>query len=269
MRSRLKRGLFTVLTVVCAVGAVYFGTMYWKIQKEYHQGEADLKLVGEIRGEAPRILSEEQKNAMDEASRRAEEEREIEEKREGYERLKTQNQDMIGWVRVEGSPIDYPVMQTPEEPDYYLRRGFDHKYSVYGMVYMDAACDLDGDCNNYILYGHHMKNGTMFASLEKYTSEDYYKEHPYLTFDTLEETGTYEIVGAFKLMADQVDADFAYKLAAQTEQDYDGLLRYIKENGFYDTGVTARWPEQLVTLATCEYTQKNGRLIVVARKIDR
>lgn len=270
MRNGLKRGICVVLAAVFAVSAVYFGMMFWRTKQEYRQGDEDLELIREIRAEAQEPLAEEPEEAedrtVDEASRRAAQENARREKKAGYERLKVQNQDMIGWIRIDGTVIDYPVMQTPEEPDYYLRRGFDERYSVYGMIYMDASCRLEDSCANYILYGHHMKNGTMFASLEEYISEAYWKEHPELEFDTLEEEGTYEILGAFKLPVSQMNVDFAYKLAAGTKEDYNQFLDYIKENAFYDTGVTAQWPEQLVTLTTCEYTQRDGRFFLVAKK---
>lgn len=266
MSNRIKKGVCIVLSVICALSALYFGLMFLRTQKEYQAGNEDLQLVKEIRGEMPEHLTDKQKRVMDEASQRAAENDEHKEKIAGYERLKVQNPDMIGWIRIDETPIDYPVMQTLEDPDYYLRRGFDKHYSVYGMIYMDATCQLDGECPNYILYGHHMKNGTMFASLEKYADEDYYKEHSKLEFDTFEEAGEYEILAAFKLPASQMNSEFAYSLAARTEEDYADFIKYCKDHSFYDTGVTAQWPEQLVTMTTCEYTQRDGRFFVVAKK---
>lgn len=269
MSRKIKRGICTFLIVICALGAVLFGTMIVQTNKGYKQGDEDLQLVEQVRGETPAPISRAQKEEMDEASRRSLEEEEHRVKLEGYKRLAAENPDVIGWIRSEGTVIDYPVMQTPNEPDYYLRRGFDQKYSVYGMIYMDASCRLDESCSNYILYGYHMKNGTMFASIEEYKSEKYYKEHSIIEFDTLDETGTYEVVAAFKLMADQMDRDFAYKLAAGTKEDYDNLMDYVRTHGFYNTGVTAEWPEQLLTLTTCEYTQKDGRFFVIAKRIGK
>lgn len=266
MNNGTKKGICIALSVFCALSAVYFGLMFLRTQKEYQTGNEDLQLIREIRGETSEPLTEKQRSVMDEASRRAAENEEHKEKIAGYERLKVQNSDMIGWIRIADTPIDYPVMQTPDEPDYYLRRGFDGRYSVYGMIYMDATCRIDVECPNYILYGHHMKNGTMFASLEKYADESYYKGHSKLDFDTLDEAGEYEILAAFKLPAAQMNAEFAYSLASRTEEDYSDFIKYCKAHSFYETGVTAQWPEQLVTLTTCEYTQKDGRFFVVAKK---
>ena len=183
-----------------------------------------------------------------------------------YRELKKANSDVAGWIRVDGTVIDYPVMQTPETPDFYLKRGFDKKYSAYGMIYMDEDCDLDAGCPNFVLYGHHMKNGSMFAALEQYTSEEFYREHPELFFDTLEETGRYQVAAVFKVPGAQITEAFAGTLLAATEEDYNAFIAYAKEHSLYDTGIAPRWPEQLLTLVTCEYTYEDGRLFVVGRK---
>lgn len=262
----MKRRICTVCMAVCLIAAAYFAYQMMETMKEYRRGDEDIRQVFEVRGEVPKPLSIEQETSMDEASRRAYQEQEKREWTAGYERLKEENQDVIGWIGIDGTVIDYPVMQTPEAPDYYLRRGFDKKYSVYGMIYMDASCKLDEQCPNYILYGHHMKNGSMFASIEKYGSREYYEEHPVIRFDTLEEPKEYEIVAAFKMSTEQMDNKFAYKLAARTEEDYGGLMEFAAAHAFYDTGVTAVWPQQLVTLTTCEYSQRDGRFFVIARE---
>lgn len=268
MRRSTKRKLCTALTVLCLLSALGFACSLYQTLKAYQQGDRDIELMREARGDAPILTPRAELENMDEPVRRAVEYQEEQARLESYARLKEANSDAIGWIRIEGTEVDYPVMHTPEEPDYYLRRGFDKKYSVYGMIYMDGNCTLDEDSPNYLLYGHHMKNGSMFASIERYSSEDYYKQHPFIEFDTLEETGTYEVVAAFKLAAIRMDEEFAYKLAARTEKDYEALIDYIKSTGFYDTGITAQWPEQLITLTTCEYSQKDGRFFVVAKKVN-
>ena len=269
MRNQVKRWLCTMVCVISAIAFVYFVVSFVTAQNAYRHSDRDLQNVMAIRGGMPQTLSKEVKSQMDEASVRAAEYEEDLAKREGYQRLMVENSDMIGWVRIEGTPVDYPVMQTLDEPDYYYRRGFDKEYSAYGMIYMDAACTVTEEetvSPNYILYGHHMKNGSMFASLEQYSSKAYYQEHPVVEFDTKDEFGCYEIIGAVRLPAERLNGEFAAVLAARTEEDYESLVRYVKEHTFYDTGIDAQWPEQLITLTTCEYTQKNGRLLVVARK---
>ena len=103
---------------------------------------------------------------------------------EKYGALFEQNEDFIGWIKIDGTKIDYPVMQSPNNPDYYLKHSFEKAYSDYGVPYIDEAC-ATGISNNLVIYGHHMKNGTMFSDLCNYTDADFCKEHPIINFDTL------------------------------------------------------------------------------------
>ena len=102
--------------------------------------------------------------------------------REKYTALFAQNNDFIGWIRIDGTNVNYPVMQTPNKPDFYLKRSFDKSYSDYGVPYIDEAC-MTGISNNLVIYGHHMNDGSMFADLCKYADADFCKEHPTIAFD--------------------------------------------------------------------------------------
>ena len=244
----MKKNIQILLFVLLAGVFLYSA---WRLGSYYLTAFQQEKTVGSLRGQ----LNEEDPYAVNEDGILVR-----------YADLYAENHDMVGWLTISDTPIDYPVMQTPETPDFYLKRGFDKKYSAYGMIYMDEDCDLDAGCPNFVLYGHHMKNGSMFAALEKYTSEEFYREHPEILFDTLEETGRYQVAAVFKMPGAQITEAFAGTLLAATEEDYNAFIAYAKENSLYDTGVTPQWPEQLLTLGTCEYTYEDGRLFVVGRK---
>lgn len=260
--KRLCMGLFLLFMILAA----WFALQLVFTKREYGRGERDIRSVYELREELQPdgVVPGEVLRAMDEASARAAEIENSRLTKESYQKLKKWNQDLIGWVKIDGTAIDYPVMQTPEDPNYYLHRGFDKEYSVYGMIYLDARCSLYENCPNYLLYGHHMKNGSMFAELEEYASEDYWREHPMIQFDTLEETGSYRVMAVLRLDADTLSPDFTTMLAARTKEDYGSLMNYISGNQLYDTGMAAEWPQQLITLTTCEYSHENGRLLVFA-----
>lgn len=115
-----------------------------------------------------------------------------------YAELLLQNMDMVGWIKVEDTNINYPVMHTPDNPDFYLKHGFDKGYTDYGCPYVQENCNVQEPSDNIIIYGHHMKNGSMFADLEKFKSEDFYKEHKTISFNTLTDKCEYEIVAVFK-----------------------------------------------------------------------
>lgn len=185
---------------------------------------------------------------------------------EKYAPVLAQNEDFVGWIKIEGTKIDYPVVQTPDRPNYYLRRGFDKKYSYYGVPYVAELCDMETS-DNIIIYGHNMNNGSMFSDLEKYRSEKFWQEHRYITFDTLYGFGTYEILAVFKTAAGAKDEFSYHKFADGNQEGFDQYISQCKAMSLYDTGVTAQKGDRLITLSTCEYTRENGRFAVVAKKI--
>lgn len=168
---------------------------------------------------------------------------------------------------IPGANIDYPVMQTVDEPNYYLKRGFDKQYSDYGVPYVQENCDL-ALSDNCVIYGHHMNNGSMFADLCKYESEDFYQEHKIIRFDTLSGFGEYEIVAVFKTVAySEQGFKYYHFTRAESAADFDAYIAQCKAHSLYDTGVTAEYGDKLITLSTCEYSRKNGRMVVVAKRI--
>ena len=183
--------------------------------------------------------------------------------------LHEENPDCIGWITIEGTRIDYPVMLRPGDKNYYLHRDFNGEYSANGCLYLAEEC-VPGDSDNLIIYGHHMNSGKMFANLEKYKDEDFYKEHPMIQFRTIWGNEEYEILAAFVTPV-YTGNDFNYYsfIKAQKGEDYEYFIREIKRKGIYETKVTAFYGEKLLTLSTCEYSQKNGRMVVVAKKVER
>ena len=178
-----------------------------------------------------------------------------------------ENPDTVAWITIPGTNIDYPVMQTVNEPNFYLKRGFDKQYSDYGVPYVQENCDL-ALSDNCVIYGHHMNNGTMFADLCKYESEDFYQEHKTIRFDTLSGFGEYEIVAVFKTVAySEQGFKYYHFTRAESAEDFDAYITQCKALSLYDTGVTAEYDDKLITLSTCEYSRKNGRMVVVAKRI--
>lgn len=186
--------------------------------------------------------------------------------KEKYASVLAQNEDFVGWIKIPDTRIDYPVVQTPHSPNYYLRRGFDKKYSYYGVPYAAESCDVYTS-DNVVIYGHNMTNGSMFSDLEKYRSKSFYEGHRYITFDTLEDFGTYEIIAVFQTVAGS-ENEFEYFIFDDGDaEEFNAYVAECKARSLYDTGVTAQDGDRLITLSTCEYTHENGRLAVVAKKI--
>ena len=185
-----------------------------------------------------------------------------------YDALYAENSDLFGWVTVDGTKIDYPVMYTPDDPEYYLHRSFEKKYSSSGVPFMDGDC-YEG-CLNYIIFGHHMRNGTMFAALIDYRNEDFWKEHKTVKFDTLKVHGEYEIISAFYSQVYHVDETGVFRWYNYTdltdEAVYNEYIENVKKASRYDTGVTAEYGDELLTLSTCG-KDNIQRFVVVAKKV--
>lgn len=188
---------------------------------------------------------------------------------EEYKNLLIKNQKLIGWVKIDDTNIDFPVMQTTDN-EYYLHHNIYQEYDKNGSIFMDKDCDVLKPSTNFILYGHHTKTGRMFGKLSLYESEDYYKEHRYIHFDTIYEKGTYEIMYVFRSKVykeDEIVFKYYQFIDANGEQEFDSYMQEMAALSFYDTGVTAEYGDQLLTLSTCDYEQKDGRFVVVAKKI--
>lgn len=186
-----------------------------------------------------------------------------------YAQVYLQNNDLVGWIRIDGTSIDYPVLQTPDQKDYYLTRNFDRTESSYGAIYVQENCDVFAPSDNLVIYGHRMNDGSMFADLHEYKEQSFYEAHPYITFDTLKQRQTYQILSVF-LISSVEDHPFQYHLFvnAQSQLDFDEFILNCNTYALYDTGVTASYGDKLITLSTCEYSNLNGRLVVVAKLID-
>lgn len=184
-----------------------------------------------------------------------------------YDELSRQNADMIGWIKIEGTKIDYPVMYTGD--NFYLSHGFDQANSKSGLPFIDKRCAVEPFGTNTIIYGHNMKNDSMFSGLLKYKNSDYYAEHPIIHFDTLYEAQKYEIVAAFESEVYQ-KSDTVFKhynfLNADNQAAFDEYIAGIKALSLYDTGIHPEYGDELITLMTCSYHTENGRFVVVARK---
>lgn len=184
-----------------------------------------------------------------------------------YRELYGKNSDLFGWIQIEDTKINYPVMYAPYELEKYLHTDFYGNSFYGGTPYMDVRCTAESE--NYIIYGHNMSDGSMFKALMKYEDKKFWKAHPIASFDTLYEEGEYEVVAAFR---DQVykKTDTCFKfynvIELEDEASYNEAIRNFKEKSLYDTGVTPEFGTQLVTLVTCAYHTDNGKFVVVLSK---
>ena len=185
-----------------------------------------------------------------------------------YFQLHEENGDFFGWVRIEALEIDYPVMYSPERPEYYLDRDFYGYYSPSGVPFADDRCPEDG--NYYLVYGHRMINGSMFGRLPEYAKEEFWEENPTIGFDTLYEEREYEVMSCFysRLYAEGEPGFRFYDVFDLTEEeDFEHYVEEVKEAALYDTGVDAEFGDELLTLTTCSHHTDDGRFVVVAKRV--
>ena len=185
--------------------------------------------------------------------------------------LYLENSDMIGWIQIEGTSIDYPVMQTPADPNYYLKHDFEKNYTDYGCPFMQADCDALAPSDNLIIYGHNMKDGSMFADLAKYGSKDFWQSHKTVWFDTELGSSAYEIFAVIHttVQADDADAFPFYRFVdAASPEEFADYVSACKAQALYDTGISAQYGDKLLTLSTCDNITDNGRLLVIAKQTE-
>ena len=187
-----------------------------------------------------------------------------------YETVYNMNNDLFGWISIADTPISYPVMYTPENPEYYLHRAFDETEAISGCLFIDAKCHDGGGI--YIIYGHHMRDESMFGSLPQYADEAYREEHPLIQFNTLYSYGEYEVVAAFysKIYSDGEEGFRYYEYTdISDENTFNEFMAGVNAAALYDTGTDVSFGDELIMLSTCNYHTENGRFVVIARKITK
>ena len=195
---------------------------------------------------------------------------ELSSKYQKIQELQKQNADIKGWIKIENTHINYPLLQT-DNNDFYLTHNYKKEKSVSGSIFIHPNSDLKDKNSNVIIYGHQMDNGTMFGDLHKYKEQSFYEEHSKITITTEDTEADYEIVCVFKsrvFYQDEKDVFRYYQCYDfNIEEEYNEYINNCKAIQLYDTKQTAKYGEQLITLITCEYSQENGRIVVVAKKV--
>lgn len=257
-----RRSLVVALCSLCAAVCFgYFGIYYYSSEKTRadYEALADLKNSDVLPEKAERVI----------VVRGEEEEVVLPDILNDYKTLYNKNKKLIGWLKIDDTIIDYPVMQTSNN-EYYLTYNFNQEYDKNGSIFMDYQCRAYPRSQNIILYGHHMKSGKMFGDLEKYSRESYYEGHSIIQFDTIYEKGAYQVMYVFRtkvLKENEIAFKYYQFIDAKSEEEYNSYMREMAEMSLYDTGVTSEYGDELLTLSTCDNSQADGRFVVVAKRI--
>ena len=187
-------------------------------------------------------------------------------------RTYAQNPDLAGWLCINGTNINYPVVQA--DNSYYLRRGFDRLYSTAGTLFLDERCRLAtpnaAGTANALIYGHNTASGSMFSQLLNYADKAFYTAHPTFRFDTLYEEGTWQVAAVLRTELGADALPYYSFFDASTQEEWQQRVDAILELSLYDTGVVPQYGDQLLTLSTCGVATvtTNSRFAVLAVKIN-
>lgn len=254
---RLVAGSFLAMAVVLGVSILYF-----QIEEEKQQAVLDY------------IREERQLAALQETEETEEDNSQTEEEPvailEEYAILYSRNPELVGWIKIDGTKIDYPVMQCKDDEDYYLTHNFQRESDSKGALFIDAESSIMPQDQNLVIYGHNRRDNSILGTLDYYLDKEFYNQYHMMEFDTIFEKGTYEIVAVVKTAVKQQEEEgFRYYWFHNydNESEFQELLDFIGENQIYDTGKSLVYGDKMVMLSTCEYSVDNGRLVVIARKV--
>ncbi len=259
-QEKKRRTIVILASIVAALSFGYFGVYYFysvRTNAQYSQ-------LAEIKGSA--VLSDSQANHDFTLHKQAVR---LPDVLDEYKTLYQKNKKLIGWLKIDDTLIDYPVMQTSDN-EYYLDHNYNQEYDNNGSLFLDCNCSAYPQSTNLIIYGHHMKSGQMFGGLQKYAKESYAQKHSTIQFDTIYEKGTYQVMYVFRSQVyNENDIVFKYYqfIEANSEEEFNSYMREMEAVSLYDTGVTASFGDSILTLSTCDYSQEDGRFVVVAKKI--
>ena len=232
------------------------------IAKEYRERQQDIKGFEKLED----IITEVEQTEMTDNVEQTETPQEQKQSTRNLTPLFEANRDCIGWIYIPNTAVNYPVMFTPKEPQKYLRKNFEGEYSVSGVPFLDG--NSTPECDNLIIYGHNMKNGTMFSDITQYRDKAYCEEHPSIEFETADGLKVYQVFAVVCLK--KTDEWYGFSCFENEEQYQKALLlregspEYeIKSRSLYDTEIEPQYKEQLLTLSTCFGDSKDSRMVVI------
>lgn len=252
-------GLIAAL-VVCVI---VLGVSIWQLSSiflEYKAGTDEYEDLQQYVLEEP---EEDTAAADEETEESSEEDTGVEEEivqRVALSELQAQNSETVGWIQIPGTRISYPLMQTGDD-EYYLNHTFSGKINSAGSIFMETLNSPDFSDLHTLIYGHNMKNGSMFAGLKEYNSPSYLVAHPTVYVDLADGTHAYQI---FSIYEAEADSD-SYTIGFAPDEQYEEFLKKLKERSVYDTGVSVTKDDSIITLSTCTRSGEKRYLVHAKR----
>lgn len=226
-------------------------------EEETPDGEGEESLSGNQRAESIRVT--------DDLSGFS-----VPDKKIDFSALQKENPDIYSWITIPGTPIDYPVLQNEKELDYYLMRNLNGSYGYPGCIYTQYINSTDWTDNNTVIYGHNMKDGSMFAALHHYQDKEFFEENPYVYIYSPEEIRVYRIFAAYETS----DVHLLLAFDTENEESYEGYLKGILENeegmgNHFDKTLALEGKDKIISLETCISNKPQRRYVVQAVLVAR
>ena len=260
MKRFLYRFIYCILILIIIFCSIY----NYNYIKSRHEAEEESNLINTIVVNETDMKDTSSNNVENEENINSENERILKVKK-----LKEINEDIVGWLEIEGTEISYPVLQGTDN-SYYMTHNYKKEKSKNGSIFLDKDYDWNIKSNNLLMYGHNLNNGKMFQDLLKYKDEDYYKKHKIIRFTTDNEDNEYEIMAVFKSRVYYKSEKNVFRyyqfINPKSEKEYNEFVENSKKASLYDTKVDSEYGDELITLSTCSYHTEDGRFVVVGVK---
>ena len=264
----MKKIFVDVFMLICIILFLFSAWKLWGIYQEYKEARKEYEQLREYiqsSDETDSGLSDGLGEGGEKGGDASEQSAPI---RVDFDKLRELNPEIVGWIYIAGTSINYPVLQT-EDNDYYLHHTYERKENRSGAIFMDCHCDRRGDSQNTILYGHNMKDGSMFGSLKKMYDIDYnaqadFRQHPFIWLITPTGATEYEIYACREINLQEKEDREVYLVDAGSEEEYQSYLNLQKSKAQYDTGVSPQASRKMLTLSTCTSGTRDGRFVVQA-----
>lgn len=262
-KNKAKNIILVLLAVICVcvlLYSLYQGLIIYIPQKQEQQRFDELRQIvkqeSEGKSGSTQPAEAETRSGSDKV-----------ETHSAFNGLATINDDFRGWLKIEDTVIDYPVMKSSEDdPEYYLHRDFDKNYSFSGTPFIGAGADENSDA--FVIYAHNMNNDTMFGTLDYYADKEWAEQHKYINFDILDENRVYRVFSAFQTALGS-ESEFKYyeRAGKLSDEDYKAFVNDIKDASVMFTGECPDKKTQIIMLSTCSYHTENGRFVVAAYRV--
>lgn len=265
MKEKIRKFLAIVFLLIFIISITYIIAYFYTTYKN----ETNLKELQSIMNtvrvvENKNIASENEPQNVN--SYEVNQEKNNNAKIENFKELKKLYSNIVAWIEIENTTINYPIMQSNDN-DYYLYRNYKNEYSRYGSIFLDYKYDFSKDSQNFLIYGHNNNDEMMFNELLKYQEKEYFEAHPSINLITENDITNYKIVSVFKSQVYSQDATNVFRyynyVDLSNEDTFTNYITNVKKASIYDIDIEPKLGDDIITLSTCEYSKPNGRFVIV------